>query len=298
VQQRTDEYFTSVFVTVQDGSRLHLRDYGSSATTALPLICLPGLTGTSADFHELGAALACRHDNPRRILAIDCRGRGLSDYRNPRNYALAIELADLLSVLAALEIEESTVIGTSRGGLVAMLLAASRPHAIAGVIFNDVGPVVEAAGLMRIKQQIETLPLPRSFEEGADILRRLNAAQFPKFAPADWVRMSRRIFRKSGRGFVTCFDPKLAGTLEGLDLRPPLSLWPQFDALGRVPIMVIRGANSDILSAATIGAMRARRPDLKLIEVPDQGHAPLLEEPGLIASIAEFLASCDRKAER
>jgi pimeloyl-ACP methyl ester carboxylesterase len=297
VQQPTDCDFTSVFITVQDGLRLHLRDYGSPATTAFPLICLPGLTRTSADFHQLASALACDPTRPRRVLALDCRGRGLSDYdRNPRGYVLEVELADLLSVLAALEIEKAVVIGTSRGGLLAMLLAAQRPNAIAGVVFNDIGPVIEAAGLVRIKKQIETLPLPRSFEEGADILRRLNAAQFPKFTPDDWVRISRLTFRKSGRHFVTCYDPKLASTLEGVDLRPLPAFWPQFDALAHVPLMVIRGANSDILSSSTIEAMRARRPDLTVIEVPDQGHAPLLDDSALIARICKFLALCDPSA--
>src|SRR5262249_27182592 len=188
----TEPGFTDLFVSAPDGLRLHVRSYGPRVTPLLPVVCLPGLARTAADFHPLASALAADPAEPRRVLALDYRGRGASEYdRNAQNYALPVELADLSAVLTALNIAPAVFVGTSRGGLIAMMLAAARPTAIAGVVLNDIGPVIEPKGLMRIKSYVGKLPTPRSYEEGADILRRLFAAQFPKFETADWLAQAR-----------------------------------------------------------------------------------------------------------
>jgi pimeloyl-ACP methyl ester carboxylesterase len=138
------------------------------------------------------------------------------------------------------------------------------------------------------------LPQPRTFEEGAEILRRLFDAQFPKLGPADWLASAHRTFRLQNGDLVPTYDVNLAKTLEGVDFEKPFPpLWPQFDSLAHVPVMVIRGENSDILSPATVEAMRARHAALETIEVPDQGHTPLLAEAGVIARIAAFAGQCD-----
>lgn len=286
---------TSTFISAPDGLKLHARCYGRRSAPALPVVCLPGLARTAADFEALAVALA----HNRRVVALDYRGRGQSDYdRNPANYAFQVELADVLAVVTALDCWPSIYVGTSRGGILTMLLGAVRPTAIAGVVLNDIGPVIEPKGLMRIKGYVGKLPQPRSFEEGAEILRRLFDAQFPKLTPQDWLAASRRAFKEDKGSLVPTYDVRLAKTMEGVNFEKPFApLWKEFDALGHLPVMTIRGANSDILSAATVEAMRTRRAALDVLldvlEVPDQGHAPLLAEADVIATIADFIGRCD-----
>jgi pimeloyl-ACP methyl ester carboxylesterase len=287
---------SSTFITAPDGLRLHVRCHGRRSARPLPVVCLPGLARTTADFDTLADSLASDPSHPRRVIALDYRGRGLSEYdRDPANYSFQIELADVLAAVTALDCWPAILIGTSRGGILAMLLAALRPTAIAGVVLNDIGPVIEPQGLVRIKGYVGKLPQPRTYEEGAEILRRLFDAQFPKLGPIDWLANAHRTFKQENGALVPTYDVKLAKTLEGVDFERPLPpLWAQFDALRNVPVMAIRGANSDLLSAATVEAMRARRSSFETFEVADQGHAPLLVEPNVIARIAAFAGQCDR----
>jgi pimeloyl-ACP methyl ester carboxylesterase len=286
---RSDRRFASVFVTAPDGLTLHVRRYGSRVGTALPVVCLPGLARTAPDFHPLAEALAADPAKARLVLALDYRGHGRSEYdRNP-----TVALADLLAVLIALEIAPAMFLGTSYGGLLAMMLAVWRPRAIAGVILNDIGPVMEPQGWVRIKSYVKEFPIPRNLEEGAEILRWWFESQFPKLTPQDWIAFAQRTWREHGGRLVPDYDPKLARTLQGADLQHPPMLWNQFDALRRVPLMIIRGAKSDLLAQTTLEAMLSRRNELEVAVVPDQGHAPLLADPKLIRRIAAFVASCD-----
>jgi pimeloyl-ACP methyl ester carboxylesterase len=298
LERADDTGFDSCFVTASDGLRLHVRRYGAPAERRLPIVCLPGLTRNGADFHEVASALAHDASQPRLVITIDSRGRGRSDYdRNPDNYSFPVELNDVLAVLSALEISPAIFLGTSRGGILAMLLGGARPGVIAGVILNDIGPVIDARGLVRLKGYVGKLPTPRSLAEGAEILRRLGDAQFPGLGEEAWLRQARRTWKQVNGALALDYDPKLSRTLESVDVERPLPpLWAQFDSLARMPLMVLRGGNSDLLSAATVDAMRARRLDIDLVEVPDQGHAPLLAEPDVIARIAAFVTLCDVSA--
>lgn len=289
--------FESLFVTAQDGLKLHVRRYGSTAPRRLPIVCLAGLTRSGADFHELACAFST-HAEPRLVIAIDTRGRGRSDFDpNPANYSFPMELNDVLSVLTALEIGPAVFLGTSRGGLLTMLLGAARPAAMAGAILNDIGPVIDAKGLVRLKGYVGKLPAPKSLSEGAEILRRLGSAQFTAMTAEQWLDQAKRTWRETDKGLVLDYDPALSATLASVDIERPLPpLWAQFDSLARVPLMVIHGANSDLLSAATVDAIRARRLDIDVLEVPDQGHAPLLVERDVIARIAAFMTLCDVSA--
>jgi pimeloyl-ACP methyl ester carboxylesterase len=275
--------------------RLHVRTYGPRTATALPVVCLPGLARTSLDFDVFARTLAASPEAPRPVYALDYRGRGQSEYdRDPVNYNLAVELADLLAVLTALDIGPAVFVGTSRGGLLIMMLAVARPAAIAGAVLNDIGPVIEPKGLMRIKGYVGKLPQPTSFADAALLMRRLFGAQFPALTDDDWRGFAERTFTERDGRLVSNYDPRLAETLRGIDPEKPLpDLWNAFDALGAMPVLVLRGANSDILTPATVSAMRSHHRGLKTIEVPDQGHPPLLNDPALIGRIADFIASCE-----
>ena len=290
---------TSVHVTAPDGLRLHVREYGPRSALALPVVCLPGLARTVADFEALAPALANGHPS-RRVIAIDSRGRGQSDYdSNLENYNLSVELSDIVTVLTALEIGEAVLIGSSRGGLLTMLLGVAHPTSIAGVVLHDIGPVIDPQGLARIKSYVGRLPQPRSFADGSDILRRLFDAQFPKLTAEQWLAAAERTWKLDNGGLVPTYDVHLARTLAEVDIERPLpAMWNEFDALSRVPILVIRGANSDILSADTVTAMHSHHPTMESIEIADQGHVPMLDSPDLIRRVAEFVAGCDANANR
>ncbi|MBX6328829.1 MAG: alpha/beta hydrolase [Pseudolabrys sp.] len=285
----------SVFVSAPDGLRLHARCYGRAESRAPAVVCLPGLARTAEDFEPLARALAADPARARRVIALDYRGRGLSDYdRDPRNYTLDTELADLDAVMIALGAMPAVLVGTSRGGILAMLLALLRPTALAGAVLNDIGPVIELKGLIRIKHYVGRLPQPKTLEEGADILRRLFSAQFPRLTREDWLAAARRGFREEKGMLVPSYDVRLARTLSGIAPERPLpTLWKEFDALARVPLMVVRGENSDILSAETVAEMARRKPGLEVLTVPEQGHAPLLAEDDVIARIVDFVSRCE-----
>jgi pimeloyl-ACP methyl ester carboxylesterase len=288
---------TSVFVAASDGLKLHVREYGTRTAPGLSVVCLPGFTRNEADFATLAPALAGGPPQ-RRVIVIDSRGRGRSEYdSNPANYNLTVELSDIVNVLIALAARPAVFVGTSRGGLLAMLLGAAQPTAIAGVVLNDIGPVIEPKGLARMKTTVGNLPQPRSLQDGAEILRRLMAPYFPKLTADQWLGYAQQTWQMKKGALVPFYDPRLARVFAGFDIERRLpTLWNEFDTLVHVPVLVIRGANSDLLSAETVTAMRERRTKMEWLEVPDQGHAPLLEADDIISRIGQFVTTCELDA--
>lgn len=293
-----DTGFTSLFISARDGLRLHARDYGPLASSALPVVCLPGFARTAADFHELALALSRDEAKPRRVLALDYRGRGLSGFdKDWKNYDIRIELDDLMQVLVAAGIEAAVFVGTSRGGLLTMAMGAARPGAIRGVVLNDIGPVIDARGLLRVRGYVGKLPMPRSFAEGAEILKRLSDQQFPLFSDAEWEMMARRTWTDRDGRLKPDYDTNLMKVLEELDLEAPLPvLWSYFDGLKAVPMLAIRGANSDMLAEKTLVEMGERHPDCETFVAPGQGHAPMLGPKDMVRRIGKLIARAERRA--
>lgn len=287
--------FQSHFISARDGLKLHAREYGPAVGAALPALCLPGLARTSADFHTLALALSTDPKRPRRVVSLDYRGRGLSEHdRNWRNYDIKVELDDVLQVMAALGLHEAVFIGTSRGGLITMAMAPVRPTCIRGVVLNDIGPVIDAQGLIRIRGYVGKMPSPRSWSEAADILRHLFGPQFPALGDEDWLGYARRTWGETAGGFKPLYDTALMKPLEALDLEaPPPVLWPLFDGLAHAPMLVLRGEHSDLLSEATLKEMGDRRAGVETFTVAGQGHAPLLETRDVIQKIARLCARAD-----
>lgn len=287
--------FDDFFYTSSDGLRLHARLYGDARSDALPAICLPGLTRNAADFHDLALFLAHHPRRPRQVVAFDYRGRGRSAY-DPKwkNYDVLVEAGDIVAGLTAIGIEHGAFIGTSRGGIIIHVLAAMRPAVLKAVVLNDIGPVVEGAGLAQIRAYLERAPKPKTFDEAIAFSQAAQGQTFSALTSADWERMARAFYREENGHLVADFDPALLNTVKAVDLNQPLPvLWPQFQGLAGVPLLAIRGENSMLLSNETLEEMAKRHPRCETITVAGQGHAPLLETGALPARIASFIAKAE-----
>ncbi len=277
-----------------DGLSLYCRDYRPPAgiqAAAPTVLCVPGLTRNCRDFESLALWLSATH----RVLTPDLRGRGRSDYDpDPRRYQPLTYVGDLATLLRALGVQQVFWIGTSLGGLLAMLMAAMRPELLRGVVLNDVGPQIDPAGAARIAEYVGRLPPVRTWEDAAAQARLVNGTVLPDFNDEDWLRFARRAYRDDGTGQpVLDMDPRI-GDVVRETTGPAPDLWPMFRALASVPTLVIRGALSDILSAQTLEKMRAVKPDLETLVLEGRGHAPTLDEPDCRAAIRALLERVSR----
>jgi pimeloyl-ACP methyl ester carboxylesterase len=290
VQTWRDIYFSA-----RDGLRLYARHYPAPGSTKRPVLCLAGLTRNGRDFHDLATHLA-RSGGGRDVYTLDSRGRGRSERdRDWRNYSLLVELNDALDFMTMADLAGAAVVGTSRGGLIAVLMAVLRPCALAAVVLNDVGPVLERDGLARIAAYVGRMPLPADWAEAVRLVREMNERQFTAVPPEDWADAARAWFNEENGLPAPGYDPNIARAFSVMD-GPMPDLWPQFGALAHVPVLAIRGENSDILSPGTLQEMRARHPRLETFTVPGQGHAPLLKDAPTTAAIAAFLERADGEA--
>jgi pimeloyl-ACP methyl ester carboxylesterase len=281
--------------TSNNGLTLYARHYGEPNPAARPVVCLPGLTRNSADFHDLASFLASHPSRPREVFCPDYRGRGLSDYDPEwRNYSPFIEMLDSLDLMAIRGLDHAALVGTSRGGIISMLMAVMRPTAISALVLNDIGPVIETSGLARIMGYAGKIPLPASWEEATELVRSMNKRFFTKLTDEDWQALARQFFREENGRPAQGYDANLGNALGEIDIAQKIpTMWTQFEALKQVPVLVLRGEHSDILSAATVAEMSERHPRLSSVTVYAQGHAPLLKDRFTIGIIADFLRETD-----
>jgi pimeloyl-ACP methyl ester carboxylesterase len=290
---RRDLYFRSA-----DGLSLHVAEYGDPLSPWLPVVCLPGLSRSARDFDDLANHLSTHGQRPRRVLAFDLRGRGQSEWdKDISHYSPLVEMQDVLDGMAALAVDRSVVVGTSRGGIIAILIAVARPSVVAGVVLNDIGPAIEPKGLARIKTYVGRTPAPDDWDDAVRILRRLHGGQFTSLSDADWRAFARMTWCEQDGVPVGDYDPALARTFDGVEFdRPMPTLWKEFAALAGVPVLVIRGENSDILSAETVGRMEKRHPRFDQITIEGQGHAPLLIHDAIFQRISVFVSGIEGQA--
>lgn len=269
--------------TTTDGLSLAYRDEGSG----VPVLCLCGLTRNMADFDFVVRDFAGR----ARIIRLDTRGRGASDYdRDFNNYSITREAQDTVELLDHLGIDRAAILGTSRGGLIAMALAATHRDRLAGVFLNDIGPVIDTGGLVKIMGYLGVPPGHRTLEDGAQALAAGLAEQFPGVPLDRWRDHAARIWLETPTGLALRYDRRLRDAVIAQSATGGVTdLWPLFDLLAGMPLAVVRGANSDLLSADTVAEMQARRPDMIVAEIPDRGHVPFLDEPAAQAAISAFL---------
>ncbi|MFT3730262.1 MAG: alpha/beta hydrolase [Hyphomicrobium sp.] len=292
VQEFEDIYFTGF-----DGLRLYGRHYRPEvASGARPVVCLAGLTRNSRDFHDIALALT-KGPKPRDVFTLDTRGRGHSEYdRDWKNYAVPIEMQDVIDFMMMLGLRNAGIIGTSRGGLITMVLAAAQPSLVGAVVLNDIGPVIDPEGLARIAGYVGRIPLPKNWADAARIVGDLFRRDFPDVSDADCEAIARQLFNDKDGKPVSGYDPKLAKCLSALD-GPIPKLWPQFEAMKRIPVLVLHGANSDLLSDKTVEEMRQRHPRLSSHTVPAEGHAPLLRDEPTISAVTSFFAETDEPTD-
>jgi pimeloyl-ACP methyl ester carboxylesterase len=278
------------FVVVRDGLRLHYRDYPGSSERP-PLLCLHGLTRNARDF----ADFAERYSPRFRVIALEFRGRGLSEWDpQPARYVPLTYVGDVLELLDVLEIDRAIFVGTSLGGLVTMAIAAMAPQRIAGAILNDVGPELERVGLDRIQNYVGKGEQFGSWKEMASAIERNQKAAFPNYRADDWLAAARRHCREDGDMIVFDYDPAIADAFRPLAAAPEVDLWPLFAALAQKPLLIVRGAISELLSAETAQKMREAAPGAAFVEVAGTGHAPMLDESDVVVAIDGFLEATSR----
>ena len=282
--------FHDEFLATRDGLKLYYREYEGDPAK-LPVLCLPGLTRNSKDFETLA-----RHIAPRRsVITPDQRGRGRSQY-DPAwlNYHPGTYIEDMWTLLAHLSIERVIVVGTSLGGVMAMLMASTRPQALGGVVLNDIGPELDPVGTRRIQGYVGKLPPVRSWDDAVGQMKLMFSASMPDFSEERWRTFAATSFTEDEHGVPRlASDPKIGELTRAVSADAAPTIWPAFAALKDIPVLAIRGALSDLLSEATFERMQREKPDLVRVTIPNRGHTPLLDQPESLAAIDEFLERLD-----
>jgi len=280
-------------VTVRDGLSLYGRHYPAPDSKRRPVLCLAGLTRNSRDFHVLASELSGPGPDARDVFTMDCRGRGHSNAAgNWKDYVIPIEMLDVQDFMAAHHLHDAGIVGTSRGGLITMVLGAVQPGLLGPVVLNDIGPVIDHEGLVRISSYVGRTPTPASWEDATQLVAASGRVHFPNVSDEEWAEIARQWFNEFDGRPAPGYDRNIAKTFSIKDGAVP-ELWPQFETLKRKPLLVIRGENSDLLSEQTVTEMLRRHPQASSFTVEAQGHAPLLRDAPTIAAISRFFAQHD-----
>ncbi|WP_420138086.1 alpha/beta fold hydrolase [Sphingomonas sp.] len=275
-----------------DGLRLHYRDYAGDPTKA-PVLCIPGLTRNARDFEGVASHLA----GSRRVIAVDLRGRGDSDYSDdPMTYVPPVYVQDLLALIDEQDLHHVVLFGTSLGGLLAMLIGLAARPLLAGVLLNDIGPVLGVQGLSRIRTYVGRDVRFAGWDEAAATLAQAHTGSFPSYGSEDWQRWAHRVCRQEPDGTIRFdYDMALAAPFNLPPPEPPFDLWPAFESLRGLPLLLVRGALSDILEEETAIEMVRHIPNMDFVTVPAIGHTPTLEEPEAMHAIDLLLAAVDHE---
>lgn len=286
---------TGINWTSADGLTLFAKAYGPE-DARLNVLCIHGLTRNHQDFEPMISALPRHH----RYIAVDVRGRGRSAYDpQPENYKPPVYAKDMFALLDTLGIQRTVLIGTSMGGLISLLMMRAAPKRVAGLVLNDVGPVVEKAGLARIASYAGKVAPVTGWESAAAAVKTLQGSVFPDMPEERWMDFARRTYKELPSGeVVLAYDPGIAASLGKVKPGAVTNfiMWRMFGASKKAPLLVVRGETSDILSAETAEEMVRRHPDARLATIPRTGHAPILDEPQAVSAITEFLDRLEAKA--
>ncbi|MEO1537194.1 MAG: alpha/beta hydrolase [Pseudomonadota bacterium] len=267
--------------TAPDGTRLFYTDEG----TGPAVLALSGLSRNSSDFDYAAPYL-----NNLRLIRLDYRGRGRSEWSGAETYTIPVEAGDAIALLDHLKIGRAAILGTSRGGLIAMLLAVTAKQRLSGVCLVDIGPELVTDGLDNIKDYIGRNPAQKTYTEAAQMRAALMAG-FANVPESRWAKEVRKHYVETPEGLVINYDPALRDAVLAAGTQPVPDLWPMFDAMDGVPLALIRGANSNLLSEATTKEMAHRRPDMIWTDVPDRGHVPFLDEPEAVEVLKRWIAA-------
>lgn len=271
-----------------DGLKLFARRYGRRDSSS-KVLCMHGLTRNHQDFEPLIAKLGEDHD----IIAVDQRGRGRSEWDpKPERYAVPTYVGDMMRLLDLLGLREVALVGTSMGGLMSMIMMHLAPERITGVVLNDIGPVLEKAGLDRIAGYVGGSAAVASWEEAARLTEQVQKSAFPHYGPDDWMAFARRTWVEKAPGEITLdYDPAIAASLGAIRIgfKERFAAWRLFSKMKPKPLLVVRGEISDLFSAKTAARMVKRHPNAREIVVPGVGHAPILDEPEAADGIKAFL---------
>lgn len=278
--------YEDCFFTNPDGLKQHYRDYNNAGADAPVVLCMPGLTRNPKDFADIADHLADRC----RIIAIANRGRGKSDYDpEPSRYMPLTYVSDVMALLKHLGISQVIALGTSLGGLMTILIQAMHPGTLKAAIINDIGPEVDPKGIARIKSYVGKGTPPASWEEAYAAVKRANDGVYPNFSEEDWRWYTHNLYEDVDGKPAVQYDAAISQNFENSDDQAAPDLWPAFGMLHSVPMVVLRGELSDILSAETLERMAREHPDLEPVTVPGLGHVPLMREEVCQAAIDRLI---------